>query len=103
MRKFERTKKLLSVLLAVVMVLSYVPVRAMAEECSHHSHDENCGYKEAVEGSACTHQHTESCTEEVTVCIHVHSEEAGCVLTPAAEAVACDHDCANGDCGYVAA
>lgn len=103
MRKFERTKKLLSVLLAVVMVLSYVPVRAMAEECSHHSHDENCGYKEAVEGSACTHQHTESCTEEVTVCIHVHSEEAGCVLTPAAEAVACDHDCANGDCSYVAA
>lgn len=103
MRKFERTKKLLSVLLAVVMVLSYVPVRAMAEECSHHRHDENCGYKEAVEGSACTHQHTESCTEEVTVCIHVHSEEAGCVLTPAAEAVACDHDCANGDCGYVAA
>lgn len=103
MRKFERTKKLLSVLLAVVMVLSYVPVRAMAEECSHHSHDENCGYKEAKEGSACTHQHTESCTEEVTVCIHVHSEEAGCVFTPAAEAVACDHDCANGDCGYVAA
>ena len=104
MRNFEKTKKLLSFLLAAVMVLSYVPVRALAEEdCPHHTCGTDCSFVEAVAGVACSHQCSDACTEEVTNCVPEHSEAEGCVFTPAAEKVDCDHDCANGVCSYVAA
>lgn len=49
MRVTERMKKMVSVLLALSMVLSYVPVPALAEEvCPHHGHDESCGYVAAA-------------------------------------------------------
>ena len=100
----KNAKKLLSFLLALCVVLSYVPVRALAEEgCPHHTCGVDCGYVETVEGKPCTHQCDETCKEQVIACVHVHSEEKGCVYTPAVEGVACDHNCANGDCGYVEA
>ena len=99
----NKMKKLLSFLLALSMVLSYVPMPGLAEEvCTHHTHDNQCGYVEAVEGVPCNHQCGEDCpTEDVTVCVHDHAA-SGCVYTPAAEAVACDH--VHGEaCGYVPA
>lgn len=90
----RNTKKLLSFLLVLSMVLSYVPMPALAAEdgtCPHHTHDDQCGYVEAVEGQPCTHKCTESCnTKDVTQCIHDHGA-AGCVYTPAADMVPCDH------------
>ena len=98
----KNAKKLLSLLLALSMVLSYVPVRALAEEgCPHHICGVDCGYVEAVEGKPCTHVCGEDCpTVEVTVCVHDHTA-SGCVYTAAADAVACDH--VHGEsCGYIA-
>lgn len=101
MKVNEGMKKLLSLLLAFTMVLSYVPMGARAEEvCTHHVHDENCGYVEAVKGSDCAHQCTDSCvTVDVTNCIHDHEAE-GCPYTPAVEAAACDYVHGEG-CGHV--
>lgn len=99
----NKMKKLLSFLLALSMVLSYVPMPAVAEEvCTHHVHDDKCGYVQAVEGKPCTHQCTESCPKkDVTVCVHDHVK-LGCAHTPAVEGVACDH--VHGEaCGYVPA
>lgn len=99
----NKMKKLLSSLLALSMVLSYVPMSAVAEEvCTHHVHDDKCGYVQAVEGKSCTHQCTESCPKkDVTVCVHDHVK-LGCAHTPAVEGVACDH--VHGEaCGYVPA
>jgi len=94
MRVNEKMKKVLSLLLALSMVLSYVPMPAMAAEegtCTHHTHDDQCGYVAKVESADCTHQCSDACkTKEVKNCVHNH-ETAGCNYTPAAEAVACDH------------
>lgn len=52
MKVTKRMKKAVSSLLALSLVLSYVPLPTLAEEgCTHHVHDESCGY---VEGAACT-------------------------------------------------
>ena len=53
----QKMKKVLAILLTLSMVLSYVPVPALAEEgtCPHHAHDSQCGYVEKVEGSPCGH------------------------------------------------
>lgn len=50
---------------------------ALAENglCEHHNlHTEDCGYSEGVEGSPCTHEHTEDCYIIETNCIHSHDE-----------------------------
>ena len=103
MRVTKRMKKAVSSLLALSMVLSYVPMPAVAEEvCTHHVHDDKCGYVQAVEGKSCTHQCTESCPKkDVTVCVHDHAS-LGCAHTSAVEGVACDHIHGEG-CGYVPA
>lgn len=105
MRKFEGTKKVLSVLLALSMVLSYLPMSTLAAEdgtCPHHTHDDKCGYVAAVEGQPCNHQCTESCTtKDVTQCVHDHAAE-GCTHTDAVEAVVCDHQ-HDDNCNYVPA
>ena len=47
-------KKLLSVLLALVMILSVLPMAACAEE-GEHTHDENCGCVTTL--AICTHKY----------------------------------------------
>lgn len=42
---------------------------------NHESHDESCGYREAVEGVPCSHEHTEECWQAEEACVHEHSEE----------------------------
>ena len=78
-------KRTLCSILALVMVLGYVPATAFAAEedglCEHHTqHTAECGYSAASEGRACNHKHADTCYETMTQCAHVH-----------------------GDCGYVAA
>lgn len=77
-------KRVLSFLMVLCMVFSQVSVMAYAEGssetigteeikiglCEHHTtHDENCGYVEAVEGSQCTHEHSETYYQTLH-CIH---------------------------------
>ncbi len=79
-------KRVFSFLLLICMMLSQVLV-AYAEGssetigtetiktglCEHHTtHDENCGYVEAVEGSQCTHKHSEICYQTLRG-MHKHS------------------------------
>lgn len=98
------TRRLLSFLLSLCMLLAVVPVHAWAEEdCTHHTCGVDCSYREAVEGMPCTHQCGDGCKEQVISCVHIHSAEAGCIYTAAAEAVACDHVCSVESCGYVQA
>lgn len=99
-------KRLVATLLALVLTLGCLPTLALAEEdtnlCPHHpAHTPDCGYVEAVEGHACTHVCTETCTKEtVTACVHEHSAEAGCTYVEAVEAKTCGHVCGDGECGY---
>ena len=105
-------KRTLCSILALVLVLGYVPVYAIAAEsdglCEHHTqHTEACGYSAAVEGHACNHEHTDECYQSVAECVHTHGD---CGYVPAVEG----HDCdcqpdENGEiihqegCGYQAA
>lgn len=105
-------KRILCSVLALVLVLGYVPVYATATEsdglCEHHTqHTTECGYSPAVEGHACNHEHTDECHQSVTECVHTHGD---CGYVPAVEG----HDCdcqpdENGEivhtdgCGYVEA
>ena len=59
-------KRLLSGILACLLVAEYIPAPAFAsaEEglCEHHTfHTAECGYLAAVEGHECGHVHTEEC------------------------------------------
>ena len=75
-------KRLLSLLLCSVMFCGLIPqgtmiASALAENglCEHHNlHTEDCGYSEGVEGSPCTHEHTEDCYIIETNCVHSHDE-----------------------------
>lgn len=99
MRVTKRMKKAVSSLLALSLVLSYVPVPAMAEEgCTHHVHDDQCGY---FEGAPCTFDHAANCQYETVVvsCAHNHGE-AGCTYAAALAAVFC-HPTHTEECGYV--
>ena len=94
--KFHRFRRGLTLGLAAVLVLSMVPVRAMAAEtdglCEHHTaHDEACAYAPAVEASNCTHACTESPECFDTQCVHVH--EITCYDTEGD--LSCNHVCAN--------
>lgn len=96
----ERIKKAASLLLAMLMVLQYIPAPVLAEEmpqtglCEHHPAHENCGYIAAVAGVACNHNHDDSCYR--IECVHTHGE---CGYVAAIEGMACDH--VHDDlCGY---
>lgn len=116
-------KRIMSLLLALVLVLGYIPgaISASAAEedglCEHHpAHDENCGYVAAREGSPCNHTACdESClTEAVTECLHQTHDES-CGYAEGDDSAECGHICSvenrcvtmvcshehNGDCGYV--
>ena len=107
---FQRT---LSIILALALVLGYVPVPsfAAAEDglCAHHTeHTEECGYSPASDGSPCTHEHSEECCQSVTECAHVHDDTCGYVPAVEGHGCECQPD-ENGEivhtegCGYVEA
>lgn len=95
MRVTKRMKKAVSGLLALSLVLSCVPVPALAEEvCTHHVH-EDCGYVASVD---CTHEHGEGCGDvTVTNCVHVHGEN-GCTYVEATETEAATGECNHSEC-----
>ena len=94
--KFHRFRRGLTLGLALVLVLSMVPVRAMAAEedglCEHHTaHDDACGYAPAVEAANCTHACTESPECFEGQCVHVH--EITCYNTD--NQLSCNHQCSE--------
>ena len=94
--KFHRFRRGLTLGLALVLVLSMVPVRAMAAEedglCEHHTaHDETCAYAPAVEAANCTHACTESPDCFENQCVHVH--EITCYNTE--NLLNCTHQCSE--------
>ena len=105
-------KRTLCSILALVMVLGYVPATAFAAEedglCEHHTqHTAECGYSAASEGRACNHKHADTCYETMTQCAHVHGD---CGYVAAVEGHSCDcQPDENGEivhtdgCGYVEA
>ena len=105
-------KRLLSGILAIVLVLGYIPIPARAAQedglCPHHTqHTPECGYVPAVEGQPCGHEHTEECYRSVAECVHTHGD---CGYVPAVEGHGCEcQPDENGEivhtegCGYVEA
>ncbi len=102
-------KKLISLLLVLCMVMSMLPVSALAaldpntDLCEHHqSHDPAiCGWAEGSEAVVCSHgEHTEACY--TPVCSHVCSEAC---LTDGACSFVCSGgaDCLKSllSCGHV--
>ena len=83
-------KRMLAWMLTFAMVLSMIPVTAFAEEdlqsteCTH-SHDETCGYVEAVDEIPCDQECTD--TDEDGLIDHVEE----CAYTPAVEGQPCTH------------
>ena len=96
MRVNERMKKLLSIVLTLCMILSYIPAPAYAvgTDCTHHTeHTADCGYVAAVEGVPCTHVHDELCGYAEAVA------EVKCACEATDENGALVH---TEGCGYVA-
>lgn len=90
-------KRTLCSILALVMVLGYVPATAFAAEedglCEHHTqHTAECGYSAASEGRACNHKHADTCYETMTQCAHVHGD---CGYVEAAAEIPCGHVCSE--------
>lgn len=92
MKKVRRKLNRIGALaLAVVLMGTSIefPVIA-AGNCEHHTeHTEECGYKAAVEGADCTHEHGDECYSKVTDCVHSHDGECGYV--EAVEGADCNH------------
>ena len=132
MKKWTNTnpmRRLLSLALSVVMVLSVLPMPSIAAEgdglCEHHPEHTGCGYVAAVEGHDCGHVCGEECYTVTTDCQHVHDESCysdgvlpaegeekaadACAHTACTEESGCvtkAHTCAHkhdGSCGYVEA
>jgi len=82
MRRKNMKKRFLSLLLCAVMLCVFIPQEIAAASalagdgmCEHHEeHTGDCGYSEGVEGSPCTHEHTEDCYILETNCVHSHDE-----------------------------
>lgn len=120
--KLKRLKALaMAALMVVSITTSSIPAYAEPAStnegpCSHHAtHDDTCGYKNAVEGVDCTHKHDSSCgyaeaQAEVLCnknCTDTDSDgeinhAEGCAYQPAVTASPCNHSHDN-TCGYVAA
>ena len=116
MKKVRRKLNRIGALaLAVVLMGTSIdfPVIA-AGNCEHHTeHTAECGYKAAVEGADCTHEHGDECYSEEKNCVHRHDGECGYV--EAVEGADCNHshdencgengeECTHtehtSDCGY---
>ena len=76
----KKIKKALSLFMAILMVVTMLPVTAIAAEieelgCTHHLfHTEECGFSEGTPEVPCEHVCTEECGE---ACAHEHDEECG--------------------------
>lgn len=136
MRKFFGAKKkrqaaslLLAAVLAVGSVSGTGTLPVNAEEpaatytgglCEHHTaHDKKCGYQEAVEGSPCTHEHTDDCytleckhkehdeacgfSDDGGECSHEHTEDCYILNCSHTHDEACGYQeaVAEEPCGYV--
>ena len=111
MRAHKR-KKFISLFLAFCMIVSMLPVTAMAQEpeepgsvlqiCTHHTeHTVECGYAEAVASSSCTHQCSGESGCALASCAHAeHDETCGYAATTDGTPCAHKHD---ESCGYAAA
>ena len=66
------TRRILSLALSAVMVLSLLPMPSIAAEgdglCEHHTEHTGCGYVAAVEGQECGHVCGEDCYTVTTDC-----------------------------------
>ena len=120
MRRNERMKQYLSILLCLCMLIQHCPVVAVAAAgdglCPHHTeHTAQCGYVPAAEGVDCTHVH------ETAVCGYVEAVQGkdcaceatdengalvhteGCGYVPAVAGAACTHVHDAAVCQYTAA
>ena len=91
----------LALLLCFCLVAGYIPVPGFAEEMDPHHpvHTADCGYREAIPASPCTHIHGTECYTMVTQCVHSH--DASCysdasVMEQGGTADACAHVCTEG-------
>ena len=104
-------KRLAALTLAGAMLISTLPMHALATEntntsgmCEHHpQHTEECGYSEGTQGTPCGHQHTEECYTMQVSCIHQHTQ--ACYpeqpeQSEQPEPTACTHACSE-DTGCV--
>ena len=70
--EWKSGRRLLSLALSIVMVLSLLPIPSIAVEgdglCEHHTAHENCGYVAAVEGHDCAHVCGDECYTVTTDC-----------------------------------
>ena len=110
----RKWKKFSALALAVVFMGTSTNLTAFAaENCEHHTHNDVCGYVEAVEGADCTHEHGDECCSKVEVCVHEHDENCGdaegsCTHTCSVESRCittkenCNHS-HDENCGYVQA
>lgn len=101
-RVHEKPAKLISGALVLCLIVNSVYIPALAFDgagdsqsgvvCENHtSHDENCGYVEAVAAQPCTHVHGDECYSTNTACVHVHDE--GCYDTDGE--LVCTHVCSE--------
>ncbi len=107
------TRKVLSGILTVAMLISMLPM-SISAACTHHAkHDEACGYVAEipckhtgenashdaicgyVKGNACEHEHSALCS---TKCIH-EEHNGSCKYV---EEIPCKHTTHDAECGYAA-
>ena len=110
MRVNERMKKLLSIVLTLCMILSYIPAPAYAvgTDCTHHTeHTAECGYVAAVEGHECHYECAECAIDpaneelgdEAPVCTceaaegEAHTEGCALYAAPAEPVCTCAEAC----------
>ena len=87
-------RRVAAMALSVCMVFTLFPTMAFGEETGYlcgHVHDEECGYREAVEGAPCSHENEDS----TYGCAPIVDEDA--TPSDADEDYACDH---TDGCGY---
>lgn len=116
----KQRKRIAALLLSAAMIFQPSGVIVLAAEddlpngaskveiCTHHTHNESCGYAEAIPGADCTHEHDESCGFVEAVgevpcdkgCAD-GGHAADCAYTPAKEGVDCSHQQHDGECGYI--
>ena len=92
----KMTRKLLSGMLAVAMLISMLPMSISAEgaiTCTHHKeHNEACGYEAEY---PCNHKHSAECQYvEAHDCEHQHNALCG------TDGATCSHKTHNADCKY---
>lgn len=96
----KKWKKGMALALAAMLIGTTVDISAFAAEetgtviCDHHTeHTSECGYTEATAGADCTHEHSDDCYSEVTVCVHSHDESCG--YSEGEEGSPCSHECSE--------